>query len=112
MMKWVYSLATGELLNGGPFDPPHDPATQGIETYVENPDPRTERWDGTAATKKRAATAQEVTAYDTAQATQIAQSRFDGEKLVKALAIWTAQKLNVPLATAKQEILTIYKGLP
>jgi hypothetical protein len=30
---------------------------------------------------------------------------------VKALAIWTAGKLNVPLQTAKSEILTIYRGL-
>jgi hypothetical protein len=29
----------------------------------------------------------------------------------KALAIWTAGKLNVPLATARQEIVTILKTL-
>ena len=38
-------------------------------------------------------------------------ARFDGEKLAKALAIWTAQKLGVSLATARAEILEIYKGL-
>jgi hypothetical protein len=40
-----------------------------------------------------------------------ALNRFDDEKLVKALAIWTAGKLNVPLATAKAEVLTIYRTL-
>ena len=37
-------------------------------------------------------------------------AHFDGEKLAKALAIWTAQKLGVSLATARAEILAIYKG--
>ena len=38
-------------------------------------------------------------------------SHFNNEKLLKSLAIWVAQKLSVPLATARQEILDIYKTL-
>ena len=41
-----------------------------------------------------------------------AAARFDGEKLIKAVAIWTAQKLAVPLATARSEVLAIYAALP
>lgn len=39
------------------------------------------------------------------------QARFDNEQLVKAVAIWAAQKLGVPLATARNEILAIYRRL-
>lgn len=38
-------------------------------------------------------------------------TRFDNEKLVKALALWVAQKLSIAPATARQEILEIYKTL-
>lgn len=40
-----------------------------------------------------------------------AKSDIDA-KAVKALAIWTANKLVIPLATMKAEVLAIYKGLP
>jgi hypothetical protein len=50
-------------------------------------------------------------ATDTAYRTEQEQARFDGEKLVKAVAIWTAQKLGVAPATARAEILAIYRSL-
>ena len=40
-----------------------------------------------------------------------ALGQFDNQKLVKALGLWTAQQLAVPVAQAREEILTIYKGL-
>ncbi len=40
-----------------------------------------------------------------------AQSQFDNAKMLKAVAIWTAQKLNIPLATARTEIKAIYRSL-
>lgn len=108
-LRCIYDLATGVLIEAGPYDIPFDATSRGMILTQAIPDFRAERVENG---QLRAATAQEITAFDTAQTTQAAQNRFDGEKLVKALAIWTAQKLNVPLATAKQEILTIYKGLP
>jgi hypothetical protein len=48
---------------------------------------------------------------DATYASEQEQVRFDGEKLVKAVAVWTAQRLGVPLATARSEILAIYRGL-
>lgn len=109
MMNWVYDKTSGVFLYGGPYQPSYDPATQSVLSVSRHPDPRLERAD--AQQGIRPATVQEVADYDAMQATQTAQNRFDGEKLVKALAIWAAQKLNVSLATAKSELLTIYKGL-
>lgn len=121
-MKWTYDLATGQFLCGGPFDPPCDLATQGVERYDANPDPRTERWDGTAPTKKRAATAQEVAAYDAAQADTRATDALTDKKLL-AVADYYRQQLNVvraglpsPLSpitrqTALDAIKTIWKAL-
>lgn len=39
------------------------------------------------------------------------QAQFDGNRMVKAVAIWTAQRHPQPLATARQEILAIYRSL-
>lgn len=54
------------------------------------------------------AEADEAAATDPAT---VAARDFDGARLIKALAVWAAQKFNVPLATARNEILTIYRGL-
>ena len=110
MFKWVYRQSNNEFLHGGPYEPPFDSGTQGLVELSRHPDPRTERYDGVGGI--RPATAQEITDYDAGQANEQSLSRFDNEKLVKALAIWTAGKLSVPPNTAKAEILTIYRGLP
>ena len=109
MFKWIYRLSDNTFLYGGPTDPAFNAGVEGLVVLPRNPKPRLERYDGAGGI--RPATAQEIADYDAAQSTSLALTRFDGEKLVKALAIWAAQKLNVPLATAKQEILTIYRGL-
>ena len=110
MFKWIYRLSDNEFLHGGPYEPPLNPGTQGLVELSRHPDPRTERYDGVGGI--RPATEQEITDHDTAQGAEQSLSRFDSEKLVKALAIWTAGKLNVPLGQAKTEIITILKGLP
>ena len=107
-MNWIYRISDGEFLAGGPFDvTPLD--GQAVLVCPRHPIPRLERYDGAGGL--RAATAQEISDYDAAQVAEQSLSRFDNEKLVKALAIWTAGKVGVPLNTAKQEILTIYKTL-
>lgn len=110
MFKWIYRLSDNEFLYGGPSEQSYGAGTQGLVELTRHPDPRTERYDGAGGV--RPATAQEIADYDTGQVNEQSLSRFDNEKLVKALAIWTAGKLNVPLNTAKQEILTIYRVLP
>jgi hypothetical protein len=109
MFKWVYDLVTNEFLHGGPCEPVFNADTQGLVELSRNPEPRRHRYDGVNGI--RPATDQEITDYDAAQLVRQSLGRFDDEKLVKALAIWTAGKLNVPPATAKQEILAILRGL-
>jgi hypothetical protein len=84
-----------------------------MAVYPEHlrPDLRTERFDGAAETKKRAATVQEVADFDAARAGEIEAAQFDGQKMVKAVAIYFAQQAGIPLQTAKAGILTIYRGL-
>lgn len=108
MFTWIYRLSDNEFLYGGPCEVVPG-VGQGMVALTRHPKPRIERYDGAGGI--RPATEQEITDYDAAQVTEQALSRFDGEKLVKALAIWTAGKLNVPLATAKAEVLTIYRTL-
>ena len=108
MFQWIYLIATNEFVAGGPCNMTAG-AGQAVVVLPRNPKPRTERYNGNGGI--RPATAQEISDYDTAQTAATALVRFDEEKLVKAVAIWTAGKLGVSLATAKQEILTIYRGL-
>ena len=108
-MKWIYRLSDGQFLHGGPTDPAYDSALSGLVVGPRHPNPRSERYDGGGGI--RAATAQESNDYETEHAEASTQGRFDDDKLVKALAIWTANKLNVPLATARQEILAILRTL-
>lgn len=115
MLYAKYRLSDNQFLCVWPNRPDFDPATEAVQEYPEHqrPDIRLHRFDGTAPDKKRLATAQELTVFDTARLDAEATSRFDSPeaKMLKALAIWAAQKLGVPLNTARQEILTIYKGL-
>ena len=113
MMIYSYRLSDGQFLRGWPNTPPYDPITEAIQSYPEHarPNQRLHRYDGASPTKMRLATAQELIDYDAALLTEQAQGQFDELKLVKALAIWTAGKLNIPLQTAKNEILALYKGL-
>lgn len=80
-------------------------------TLPRNPDHRRERYSGDPGQPFRSATAQEITDDDAAQADTAAGRTLDDARLTKALAIWTANKLSIPLATMRQQVLAIYKGL-
>lgn len=112
-MVAVYRLSDGQFTRGWPSNPPFDPATEAQQEYPDNqrPDMRLERFDASSEPKKRPATAQEIAAFDAARAADIEAVQFDGQKMLKAVAIFFAQQLNIPLATAKTAILTIYRGL-
>lgn len=74
------------------------------------PDRRTKRYNGAGGV--RDATAQEVTDFDTAKQDREAIHDIDGAKALRALVLWLAQKLAVPPAQARSEIIAKYKGLP
>ena len=110
MPNCIFDRASGQFIGGAIHDIlPHDPATHISIVLADYPDRRRDRWDG--AEGVRPATAQELTAYDAAKADTTANREIDGQKMVKALAIWTAQKLNIPPATMRAEVIAIYKGL-
>jgi hypothetical protein len=92
--RWIVRLSDQAFLRGGYFvDLTYDPAT---ETLVElgevatQPDPRLERYDATAETKRRAATAAEVTAHDDA----LASLQYDADPDARAHAEWWRDQLN------------------
>lgn len=113
MLYYAYRLSDGQFVRGWPNPPPYNPATEAVQSYLEHlrPDMRTERFDTTAPTKKRAATAQEISDYDAVRTSDIEQGQFDGQKMLKAVAIYFAQQLSIAPATAKAAILAIYRGL-
>lgn len=91
---------------------PWDPATEVQIQWPTMPDVRAERWDG--AQGMRPATTAELAAYDAAKTQAQTTQQFDGQKMLKAVAIYYCQQL-VPtktLAQCRQDILTIYQGLP
>lgn len=82
-----------------------DPATHIQIESPTMPDVTAQRWDG--ATGLRADTPQETTARLDAKDAKA----FDDDLMLMSLARWTAQKLSIAPATAKAEILAIYRNL-
>ncbi len=110
MPHCIFDRSTGQFVGGAIHDIlPHDLATHISIDLPNYPDRRGDRWDG--ATGIRPATAQELAAYDAAKAEGASNRDIDGQKIVKALAIWTAQKLGVAPATMRAEVIAIYKSL-
>ena len=85
-------------------------ATEVLLELPEMPDRTAKRWDGAAGL--RDATPQELATTAAAAATAREDREWDSNLLLMALARWTAQKLGVSPATAKSEILAIYRALP
>lgn len=50
-------------------------------------------------------------ANDTDGASEAADRVLDNDKALRAVVIWVAQRLSIPLATARNQVLTIYRGL-
>lgn len=108
-LRYVYRLSDGVFLAGGPCEPAYDPAVEGVVVLPRHPNPRAERYDGQGGI--RPAAPEELTASDQANKQSLAAGMLDADKNLLAVAIWVAQRLNVPLATARQEIITIRRGL-
>jgi hypothetical protein len=108
MFNWVYVSATGEFLFGGPCEVTAGAGQERV-SLSRNPNTRTERYDGAGGI--RSATTQEKAEYDAARTGEAELGQFDGQKMLKAVAIYFATQLNIPLATAKAGVLTIYRTL-
>ena len=102
MANWVYRVSDGQLMIGGP---PHDPSIYLTDqvNYAQlslpdavSPNARTQRYE--TATSVRAATAEEITAYDQAVADATALSaRTDKDRL--AMLATMAEAYNPAWAT-------------
>jgi len=62
MNVWIYRLADGVFLRGGPYEPDYDLTTEGRVVLPDEqmPDIARERYDGTRRSKRRLATDQEL----------------------------------------------------
>ncbi|MDJ0948869.1 MAG: hypothetical protein QNJ94_08105 [Alphaproteobacteria bacterium] len=110
MPKCLFERAAGLFISGTRFDDlPHDPATHLQLELPAYPDRRTERWDG--ADGVRPATAQELADFDAAELDDQARQELDETKALRAMVMWTADKLGIPRAQARDEIKAIYKSL-
>ncbi len=110
-------IHTGDWSNHG--SNAHDPATHiDVETRLP-PNVRKDRWDG--ATGIRAATAQEISDFDTEEINAEATRVIDNLKGFKSLAAEILIEINalrtnaglpvIPGATWRQRLIDRYKGL-
>src|SRR5688500_2643120 len=93
MLYATYRKSDGQFLRVWPNMPPYDagtdevPGTEEVQTYPEHlrPNLRTERFDDASPTKKRPATAQEITDYDEARKTLEVEADLDSSKIARLL---------------------------
>ena len=109
MFKWAYRIADGEFLHGGPCEV-QALAGQAVVAVPRNPKVRVERWDESNQ-RIRPATTGEIAAYDQAVSDEREHGELDTQLMIRAVAIFLAQRLGIPLAEARQEILTIRRSL-
>jgi hypothetical protein len=106
----IFNKANGRFISGG-FDGQRsiDPATEVLIVLSQYPDRKLERWNG--ADGVRLATAQELADTEAEDLDKEASRDVDGTKILRAFVIWIAGKLGIAPATARDEIIAIYKGL-
>lgn len=92
-----YRLSDNQFLCVWPQRPDFDPATEGVQDYLDTqrPDIRLHRYDATAPDKKRLATAQELAAYDSMRADAEANTSVTANKQLLVLAEYLRLQLNV-----------------
>jgi|SRR5438128_2256530 len=116
-----FRKSDGLFLGATRYDPMSLDATTEVQIVVPDfPDPRLQRWDGSQGL--RAATAQELAAYDATKVDTEAQGQVD-DKVLRAVLAYLVQRLNElrtqpttafsPLTAqaVKDGIVAIYKTL-
>jgi hypothetical protein len=81
------------------------------------PDPRLERYDGMSPTKRRAATTQEIAAYDDTQLDAAITTVLDTQRLISAVVWAILDTYSAPATPAKYQaartkIINAYKLTP
>lgn len=110
-LRYVYKLNDGRFLYGGPGEPDYNPAEEGVTTVERHPDLVAERYDNASPSRIRSMTAEERTTAQAERQADREQGLFHGQKMVLAIALWVAQRLGVPAAQARNEILGIFRTL-
>ena len=119
--RWAVTAATGELLFGGPA--PYDVAgklsPQELRVVLFSaPNPRTQKWNGTAVVAKTAA---EIMAYDNAKRDERLNNelaaRMDAERIFAALTWAILDTYSAPATInkyneARAKIVNAYKTQP
>jgi hypothetical protein len=115
MPQWVIRSSDGVFLR--------DKSGEGLVTgeivmdVVGAPDARTERYDATSPTGRRAATAPEIAAYDDAVLDSDARVRMDVERVFSALVWAILDTYSAPATVAKYQaartkIIAAFKAQP
>lgn len=119
MNRWLIHTATGEFKEGGSYEPTPPDAAHSVVTVPDEarPDPRSQKWNGSAVVAKSAG---EIAAYDDATKTARAGA-IDDEAALQAVAqldFEERQKLTVKngqtlltAAQCKARLKAIYKSL-
>ena len=115
--RWAVTEATGEFVYGGvePYDCVSGLSPGQVRVVLDAPpNPRTQKWNGSAVVAK---TAQEITDYDAAKADAEAVAQFDPHRLLNAVVWAVIDTYSAPATVAKYnaartKVLTAYKTRP
>lgn len=117
----TYRLSDNRFLYVCPQRPDFDSATEGVQEFLEHlrPNMKTDRYDQTSPTKKRAATVQEMADYDTERRANGAQRLIESDPMLVALAEVVRREINLIRSTlpaplpvrTKQDVLDQFKAV-
>ena len=107
----VIAIATGEFMHTGAVP---DGVTHALVTVATNPDPRTQKWNGSTVVAK---TAPEIATYDDAKAEADAVAQLDPQRVLNAIVWAIVDTYSAPATVtkfnaARTKILSAYKNRP
>ena len=109
MFKWVYRIADGVFLYGGPCEVEAG-AGEGVAVLTRNARPRAERWD-TERGALREATVEEIAEYDATAETNRKLGGLAENKDLEAVVRFFSGHLGLNLQDTVQAIRQIRRGL-
>ncbi len=110
MYRCVFERQTGVCVSSGrQAELTYNPVTEVLIELPNDPDRRTERWDG--ADGVRAATAQELADYDDAEDDRAGRADIDENRAFKALAWEVAERFGVDVDVFRDSVFDKYQRL-